>query len=297
MTGTVLPNEADAVLRSIFKDFNRGADFFSDIADEDVADSGLEEDIAEFEAAGLMESDTEKALYLTFHLTLNFNRNSDRLNNQMRSFRREEPWIFEPATVIESERYQDLRDLFKGKGKYEGHPTTEAHGTTRWGKTDADYWYTVASTLHDEYNNDPLVLFDRFDDDAGQISEHIKTARSDNPAHDEITTTKRFPGLGGEKVAPLWLRAIHDIVRPLENTVALPFPVDVHTARVVGELLDEEFSADDEADRDRIREHLREFCSAYEVPAVRVDRPLWLLGKNWEDGGEDYLQEKQNEYS
>ena len=124
----------------------------------------------------------------------------------------------------------------------------------------------------------------------------MSNERLDDPAHEEIQTTKKFPGLGGEKIAPLWLRATDDYIRPLENIALLPIPVDVQVANVTNSLFGTEYTADSDEDREAIRDLYRQFCEEYNRTSTRLDKAIWLIGQNWNDGGRDYLNEKMKQH-
>jgi len=72
--------------------------------------------------------------------------------------------------------------------------------------------------------------------------------------------------------------------------------VDVQVANVTNSLFGTEFTADDEEDRKAIQDLYRQFCEEYNRTSTRLDKAIWLIGQNWNDGGRDYLNEKMNQH-
>lgn len=239
-------------------------------------------------------TEEEQALFVTLHMSVNYDRPTARLDSKTWGFWNTEPWIFHPESLVER-GYGDLANLFTGMDEYQNHPIIEEDGKMRYGKQDAGYWFTVAYNLREEYDSNPLQLLSDHNNDAVEIYEYVKTARGDEPVAPEIDITKKYPGLGAKKIGPLWLRAMHENFQRLENFVELPFPVDIQIAKVTNFLFDTEYSADDSADQDKIREIYREFAREHDKIRLRVDKPIWLIGKMWNDGGKEYIHEKIEE--
>ncbi|MFB6187726.1 MAG: hypothetical protein ABEI86_12785, partial [Halobacteriaceae archaeon] len=205
-----------------------------------------------------------------------------------------EPWIYDPQTLVGDDRYHDLLDLFKGRNEFENHEVIEKHGRMEWGKKDADIWYTVAATLFEEHESNPLNLFENFNSDAGEIYSHVSTGSRDQPAHEEIRMVKKYPYLGGEKIGPLWLRLINDLeVHTLHNVDLLPLPIDSQVVKVTNLIFDKDFSSDpSDQEKDEIRKIWHPYCEEHNISTADLDDALWRIGEqgNWEDnGGRDYL--------
>lgn len=290
MTGPT--DNPEQVLLQILDDYEHSRALFEDEATEEDVDLPLKEVLDELEQENEFTNDQERSLYLTFTLTLNFSRPADQLSRRLKNLWLTEPWIFDPQILINEQRYHDLLDLFKGRGAFQDHSVMTEYGLMEYGKQDAAFWYTVAYSLYQEFDSNPLVLVNDYDNDAHAIYQYVSEARLDDPAHEEIQTTKKFPGLGGEKIAPLWLRAIDDYIRRLDNIALLPIPVDVQVVRVTNHLFGTDYSADSEADREAIRELYRQFCEEYNQTSTRLDKALWLIGENWNTGGQGYLEQK-----
>lgn len=289
-------NNPEEALLSIVDDYEQSRALFEKKDPEEDVDLPLKEALRELDTASEFADDRERCLYLTFTLTLNFSRPADRLSQRLRHLWVAEPWAFNPQTLVTEQRYHDLLDLFKGRNDFQDHPVMNEYGLMEYGKQDAAFWYTVAYTLYQEFESDPLSLIDDHDGDAHAVYQYVSNERLDEPAHEEIQTTKKFPGLGGEKIAPLWLRAIDDYIRPLDNIALLPIPVDVQVARVTNRLFGTEYTADRDKDREAIRDLYRQFCEEYNRTSTRLDKALWLIGENWDTEGQDYLNQKLNQY-
>ena len=278
------------IIEEILIDFERNDGIFRGATQNDV-DLPLRKSLNELESEGVMDGDRERALYITFNLTHNFSRPAERLSNRNMGFWKEENWIFRPEILAGEQRYYDLFDLFKGEGKFQSHPVTDEYGLMEYGKRDVDFRYTLAHTLYEEYESDPLRLFEEYDNDASAVYKHVSQAQYEEPVHEEIRLTKKFPGLGAEKIGPLWLRAIDDHVLDLKNIGLLPIPVDRHIAHVTNYIYETDYTADNEDHCEEIRNEYLEFCREYDQASTRLDKALWLIGKSWDTRGREYLQE------
>lgn len=201
---------------------------------------------------GAFHDDWDRALYVTFTLAVNFAKPANRLSRRLQALWNDEHWIFDPPALVGDHRYDDILDLFKGQGRFQNHRVMDEYGLMEHGKRDTDIWYTVAYTLYHEFDSNPLVLLDEHDNDALAVYEYVSEARRDTPVHEKIRTTKKFPSLGGEKIGPLWLRALDDYVRRLDNIALLPIPVDRQIARVTNHLFGTEYSEDNQQDKEVI---------------------------------------------
>jgi len=139
-------------------------------------------------------------------------------------------------------------------------------------------WCGVGQSLHDDVNGDIMSLLERTNRNAVQLKKHVKE--------------KEYPSLRREKVGHLWLRLIDEEVNELEDIEKIAIPVDRHIITVTEKLQQEEYSRDSDEDLEEIRIFWDEICELEEYYPVEIDKPLWLIGKYWEDWGEDYLQKK-----
>lgn len=293
---STVPDNPEQVLVSILEDFDSSRGLFEANRPVDDVDLPLKEALSELEAKEEIDDDHERALYITFNLAVNFAKPADRLSQRVRGLWKTESWTFDPSTLAGDQRYYDLLDLFKGQGEFESHPIMERHGLMEHGKRDTDIWYTIAHTLYHEFQSDPLELLDTYDNDARAIYDYVSMARHNSPVHEEVRMTKKFPSLGAEKVGPLWLRALDDYVRSLDNIALLPIPVDRQIADVTNHIFGTDYSADNDQDRDEIRTLYREFCEENDWTSTRLDKALWLIGESWETGGRGYLARKLDQY-
>lgn len=212
-------------------------------------------------ASGLDTAD-KRARFLTFGSTLNYQRSSERLWESMESLWNDEPWMFDPAAVSKKD-VDAIKDVLQTYG-------------ARFPNNDADGWYRVATTLHEEFNDSPEVLLESVEYDAVELV-HV------------VRTHSGFPYLGGKKIAPMWARFMHENVHPLNRITELDIPVDVQvrkvTKAIVEPLLEYEFDDDDE-----IRAFWLDFCRDNDLDPTRVDKPFWIIGAYWDDWGREYLQ-------
>lgn len=234
-----------------------------------------------------------EALYLTLSTALNYSgKQAETLRWRTKELWETERWIYEPDELVGNDRYYDLLDLFKGQDEYENHPAMEEYGLMEGGKRDANIWYTISATLYEEYDSNPMQLFEAKGHDARSIFDHVQTARREEPAHEEIRMTKAFPYLGGEKVGPLWLRLIDDLVTPLEGVELLPLPVDAQIVKVTNYLFDTEYPSDpSDSEKEEIRDLWHPFCKEHDISTAELDDAFWRIGEqgNWDDWGKEYL--------
>lgn len=200
----------------------------------------------------------DRALFLTLTSCVNYRRPADRLWALAELLWTDHRWVFDPAAVV-TRGQTELTAVFK-------------HVGMQFYNRDANYWFRNARTLHEEFAGSPLKLFTANDDDAVAI---LKAVR----AHPDM------PGLGGKKIGPLWMRQIHEEVQSLTRVPELDIPVDTQIQKVTAAILAEERS--DES----IRRFWRKFSRANGFDPVIVDRPLWILGSIWDNGGKEYLEE------
>lgn len=289
----MLSPEAERATLKIMDDYENHQGPFEDVESsilpvESVMNEMFDED----------SKDRAKALYLTLSTSLNFMRQAQRLRQRTKGLWETESWIYEPETLVEGDLYEDLLDLFKGRNEYANHPTLEKHGLMEYGKQDADIWFTIATTFYEDYDSNPIRLFKSCDDDARTVFEHVQSARREEPAHEQIRFTAKYPYLSGEKVGPLWLRLTDDLVYPLNGVELLPLPVDRQIVKVTNALLGTEYPLEpDDGDRKAIRERWHPFCEEHGISTAELDDALWRVGEeeNWEAWGEEYIQEKQSE--
>ena len=166
-------------------------------------------------------------------------------------------WVFRPSDIaIRSE--SDLRAAMESKGRL------------RYGAKDVQWWRGNAITWHKLFGGDPRVLFR----EADWCVDRIKC---------EITQPKRFRGLGGAKIFPLWLRMLADIAKyKFTGFEHLPIPVDIHIARATfttGILRGTYTGPYDEAMLQHIRNAWREACKAQGDVPIRFDEALWQLSR------------------
>lgn len=248
-----------------------------------------------------LDSERERALYVTLDGSINYQRDADALRESTTRLWEEYPWAFEPAR-LRDRGFDALVSVFTGEDY-----------SFRFPVKDAEYWYRNAYTLDREYAGNPIQLFETFDNDAAAVKREVKSARYGEdvqPGFTHLKNNKKFAGLGGDKVGSLWLQNVHMLVRHLDNvqevasdytdvppdgraSELVPIPVDVHIARVTSMLTGRTFDA--ERDRENIERIWKVFFDTTEFDPLQVDKPLWLLGRRMGSGGEEYLRTLQTQ--
>jgi hypothetical protein len=219
-----------------------------------------------------IEGKRNTALFLTLTTALNRQRDAEALYTKFGRLWEEEPWIFQPDSVIEQHSFQDLANLFEEEG-------------VRFGETDAKVWYDISRTLYEDYNSNPMVLFEQFEYDIDRIGTHVKKASGKTRFHDH---GKRFPVLRGEKIRPLWLRLISRYVHPLTNQEVAEISVDTHIIQITNKLFDTEYTTDP-GDKETIRKLWRDICEGHPIDPIDIDGPLWFIDRSWDEWGKEYL--------
>ena len=87
------------------------------------------------------------------------------------------------------------------------------------------------------------------------------------------------------------LRLMHEEVHPLKQIEQIDIPVDVRILDITNEFMGGDYT-DCEADKYEIRSFWGKFCRDFGFVPVKVDQPLWLLSKNWDAIGEQYILNK-----
>lgn len=212
-----------------------------------------------------IEGQHARSLFLTQTVSVNYLRNAERLWAMTRDLWHDKRWIFDPESLVTEHTRSDLIGLFK------------AHGF-RFPKKDSGIWYQNAETFYQEFQSDPMILFEENDFDAVNILEDVR--RNDG-----------FTYIGGNKIGSLWMRLIHEDVQPLERIEQIDIPVDVQIRKVTNALL-EDFSSDGD-----IRQFWMSFCGETGLDPVKIDQPLWIIGIHWNDWGKEYLEEQVPDFS
>lgn len=213
----------------------------------------------------------DRTLFLTFVAAVDYQKETAGENGLWQVMKRlwdEVHWPFEPAEVVEIHQYQELVDLL------------EQRPIMAW--RDPHIWFRNALTLHRRFDDDPRQLFERHDWSAiDTLSSMRETGRD-------------FPYLKGDKISSLWLRLIHEEVHPLTDIEEVEIPVDSRIRELTKRLVHFEESTDDLSDGD-LRKRWGEISQEIGTYPVRLDQPLWLIEKNWEDWGRLYVLDKLEE--
>lgn len=242
-------------------------------------------------------NDRGRAMFLTLSTSLNYRGDARVLRQQTRALWERHRWVYDPDDLVGNNRYEDLLNQFTNPIVYSDSHGGPASAKMRYGKKDCGIWYTIAYTLKQEHDSNPLHLFDSNNYDATRIFEYVQTARWDEYAHGQINwSKKKFPCLGGEKVGPLWLRLVDQYVHSLERMEQIPLPVDRQIVKVTNHLENTQFPRDcGKQTRERIRQLWHPFCKKHGISTAELDNVLWRIGedKNWEEWGQEYLKKLQ----
>jgi len=196
--------------------------------------------------------DRDMAEVLTYLVMLDYNRSADQLvENVLTLYEDDQQW-FDPNEV----RYMDsddVADVFSDIG-------------FRYSNRDSTAWVENSE-----------IIADRF----GGVGDMLMAADYSAPELVQLVRDHEIKYLQGAKLSPFYARVMHQHVVPLEDTHKLPIPVDTHIRRLSKKLFGD--ISDDE-----IRERWTEASAKAGTDALTVDRYLWLIGYNWDEGGEDY---------
>lgn len=172
------------------------------------------------------------------------------------------------------QRYKYLYDLRAVTSKDETIVAQDLidSGLARYGNNDAKTWKTVSSAILSELQGDLSGFLRRMEYRGEKIIGYLRESRR----------ASKFPYLKGYKIAPLWVRMLHDVCNvPIVDLAKLPIPVDVHIARAtfttgcawgaysgtIGDL------------RKRIEDYWFEVCKETTLIPFDLDEPLWNLSK------------------
>ncbi len=157
-----------------------------------------------------IKDELDRLLYLTLTVSIDYQRDAAQLWRHARE-RYADPkttWLFRPAEVAKRTADDVLAALQTGNPK----------GALRYPPKDAAWWHHNATLLATHYQGDPRVLFKSCGWDVMKVWAEVRK--------------RKFQGLRGAKIFPLWIRILKVLQHhPFVNYEALPIPVDVHVAR------------------------------------------------------------------
>lgn len=215
-----------------------------------------------------IKDEQELATFLTLTVSINYFKETDGRDGLWQTSKRlwdDEHWLFEPNTIAEEKELDDIVSVFGDVGW--------------WPNQDAEIWHTISLTLAQDFSGNVLNLMESAGYDAVRLKEYI------------IDNGQSFPFLKGDKIAPLWLRLLHEEVHPLDNIDQMPVPVDTHIVKVTNMLLGTDYDEEENDDLDEIRQLWQNVCQDAGLVPVRLDQPMWFLAKYEEECGRDYLDE------
>lgn len=223
---------------------------------------GQVDTMPEEEFAKGIRDELDRLVYITLTVALDYQRDAHSLWRHARE-RYDDPstrWLFDPRAVAARSPEAVLEALRRRNPR----------GALRYPKSDAAWWHRNATTLAEHYGGDPRELFVRCGHDVLRIRR-------------EVSLPKRFQGLKGPKIFPLWMRMLADIQKyTFANYDALPIPVDVHIARATfttGLIRGTYEGPFDENLIAAIRRAWTDTCRAAGEPHMTFDEPLWQLSR------------------
>ena len=204
---------------------------------------------------------TRRTAFLTYGCMLDYNRNAANLwQNCLELWQRDTDY-FDPREAAEMSQ-DSLSAVMSDIG-------------FRYPNRDADGWIRNSEIVCEEHEGSWAMLILDSHRDAEQLAENIEE--------------EGYKYLGGEKLKPFYCKVIHENVAELDNIWTLEIPVDVHIRRLTQDLAGNELSDDE------IREFWRVQGHQDDISPMVVDGALWLIGNNWDDWGEQYWEELQDE--
>lgn len=207
-------------------------------------------------------SNGDMAEVLTYLVMLDYNRSADQLvDNILALYDDDQQWFY--PHVVRAADPEDVADVFTDIG-------------FRYPNRDATAWVENSETIADRF---------------GGIGDMLMTAEYSAPKLVELLRDHEIKYLQGKKLAPFYSRVMHQHVVPLHDTHELPIPVDTHIRRLTTELFKQQGRLQRKPTDDEIREFWTEHSAKANTEALTVDRYLWLIGYNWNEGGEDYWNE------
>lgn len=200
-----------------------------------------------------------KLRFLTFSAALDYQRDADLHWKEMKTLYNEHLELFSPLEC-RSIGQDEIQELF---GDYR----------IRFPNRDGKTWSTIASTLLHDYDNSVSFLIDDSSFDAHTL---YRTIRKEN-----------FPFLGGDKIAPFWIRLVHEHAIELESLSRVPIAVDAQVRATTTEI-DPSIETDDD-----VRSFWQRVCQDSDYAPLEIDEALWLIGRNIDGWGRMYLDDVQ----
>jgi hypothetical protein len=188
-------------------------------------------------------------LYFTLAPAINFQRRSEGLwRAAARTFHDPETrFVFQPECVS------------KGKDKYRRALTK--HGLALLTQKHTDIWFTICSTLHEQFGDDPRNLLAQCGQDVRKILAFLSKNKP------------RFPYLNGPKLSNYWLYILKQFTDvQLKNADEISIIPDLHVVRASVHL---GLISHDEASPLRVAEAWKHLLAGTAFTASDLHAPLW----------------------
>ena len=216
------------------------------------------------EPAGVATGSEEHLRFITLTVAIDYMRNADQLWNAARQTFADPQthYLFDPTAVAQTglpKIVEDMR-LYRLSKKID---------------KDAEIWRQVSLTLAQHFGGRVDALITQANYDALTLLDTIRSRRF----------ASGFPYLKGPKVAPLWIRMLHDncgvALRRIEE---VPLPVDIHTAQATlqtGCVRRVEGRGTMKELREAVQQVWRGALTTADSGTypLRMDEPLWMLSR------------------
>lgn len=203
----------------------------------------------------------EHLMFVTMVVAIDYMRDAVQLwEAGKRTFENESTtWLFYPEEVVKRSADEVIKAMqkFKLSKKFE--------------KDAIKIWIPVAKSFNQLFDSNPLNLLEICNYDAYEIYTKMR-----------LDYKKHFPYLSGEKILPLWIFFMHELVGiKMKNIDKIPIPVDVHIARATFTTgcLTGKYKGSIYDVREMIDDVWKKACKGTKYYRLQFDFPLWNLSK------------------
>ncbi|MHA1757770.1 MAG: hypothetical protein ACTSVV_13425 [Promethearchaeota archaeon] len=214
----------------------------------------------EIKPPGIDVGSYEHLMFITLTVAIDYQRDAPTLwkNSRLSIKDSEINWLYDPKIVSK----KPLDEIIDAMKKYK---------LSKKQNKDAKIWMDVSTSFSKYFSNNPHELFKKYNYDALLIMRAMKQEYK-----------KMFPYLSGNKILPLWLRMLHDVMNiNFKNIELIPIPVDVHVARATFATgcLKGKFKGQINTIFKSIDNVWKKACEELDFYRLRLDEPLWNLSK------------------
>lgn len=203
----------------------------------------------------------EHRMFVTMIVSIDYMRDANQLWEAGKKTFEDESlkWLFYPIEIIK----RNNNEVIEAMQKYK---------LSKKIKRDAvKIWIPIAESFYRLFDSDPLKLIKLCSYDAYEVYNKMR-----------FDYRKQFPYLSGEKILPLWIYFMHELVDiKMKNINKVPIPVDVHIARatLTTGCLTGNYKGSIPEIREVIDKVWRKTCKGTRHYRLQFDFPLWNLSK------------------